>query len=606
LAAGARLVHLLLGAIVVAASVIYAYVEMFSRFRFYDDEGFLMASVKSFIDGATLYDGTPNYGPFYYLVAKLLYFLADVPVSHDATRLATIAFWLGTAALTAAFVYRLTSSFAWTSIAYLQTVLHGWSLGNEPGHPQALLILLGISVPFASAVLGPGKTCSAVLGVLAGCITLTKINLGIYTLVALAVVALGVSVQTRLIRIGFFVSSVMAAALPFVLMRSHLSEWAFNYAWTSAMTIAGCCMTLGCSDITNRLEKSAVWVFIASGIATAAVVLSPILLSGTALDALVTSILLAPSRFPTFFVFEWNVSPLAVIVAALSTALAVVSARLDPTRRATLAVWMKLAFGAGVVTLMWDRSALIAVAPLIWVTLISPGHERSRLDAFFPRAVVCFLAALYLLIAYPVSGSQQDWATMLLIPAAILNLSDAGSILALRVRPDDRRAAQAALFAVVVVAYSAIFNPVELFDKHRTRLPLDLQGARLVRLDAQQVRVYRDIVKSIDGDCDTFATVPNFMSLHFWTRTTPPDGFNSRMWITLVDHDTQRRAIGNLAAHSSPCVVYSQRAADRWASYGGIDNGPLVSYIRQSFRTVRTIGDYELMVRNERTRRFPN
>src|SRR5688500_7369856 len=112
---------------------------MFSRFRFYDDEGFLMASVKSFIDGATLYDETPNYGPFYYLVAHCLYFLTDVPVSHDASRLATIAFWLGTAALTAAFVYRLPSSFAWTSIAYLQTVLHGWSLCNEPGHPQALL-----------------------------------------------------------------------------------------------------------------------------------------------------------------------------------------------------------------------------------------------------------------------------------------------------------------------------------------------------------------------------------------------------------------------------------------------------------------------------------
>src|SRR5688572_12189790 len=98
---------------------------MFSLFQFYDDEGFLMVSVKSFIDGATLYDETPTlYGPFYYLVAKLLYFLAAVPVSHDATRLATIAFWLVTAALTAGFVYRLTSSPGWASVAYLQTVLH--------------------------------------------------------------------------------------------------------------------------------------------------------------------------------------------------------------------------------------------------------------------------------------------------------------------------------------------------------------------------------------------------------------------------------------------------------------------------------------------------
>ena len=122
--------------------------------------------------------------------------------------------------------------------------------------------------------------------------------------------------------------------------------------------------------------------------------------------------------------------------------------------------------------------------------------------------------------------------------------------------------------------------------------------------DARQVRVYQDLVKSLGDTCETFATVPNFMSLHFWTRKAPPDGFDSKIWIILVDRDTQRRLVGDLAAHSSACVVYNQSAANRWASVSGIDSGPLISYIRESFRTVRTIGNYELMVRNERAARF--
>jgi hypothetical protein len=617
-AAGVRLDRILLGAIVVAASLIYAYVEMFSQFRFYDDEGFLMASVKSFVDGAALYDETPTlYGPFYYLVAKFLYFLAGVPVSHDATRLATVAFWLGTAALTAGFVYRLTSSVAWTSIAYLQMVLYGWRLTSEPGHPQTLLIFLGVSVPLAAAVLAPKRAGSALLGILAACITLTKINVGVYTLVALMVVYLGVSERTPLIRAGFFASSVIATVLPFVLMRSDLSEWTLNYACTTAMTIAACCVTMGRGEMTNRLQKSGVGVFIASGITTAVVVVSPILLRGTSLETLVTEAVLAPARFPTMFVAEWRVSSVAVVVAAVSLALAVVCARLDGSLRAALAVWIKLALGAGVaVTLNLHPSSLIAVAPLIWVTLISPRSEPSRLDALFPRAIVLLLAALYLLIAYPVNGSQQAWATMLLIPVAILNLTDAWRVLAWRMHPAVRRATQATLLAVVLVAYSIAFDPLRLLDKHRALSPLNLHGATRIRLDARQVRVYQDLVESIDRDCDTFATVPNLMSLHFWTRQAPRGGLNAEAWMTLIDDETRHRLVSkympwpripkNLVGHPSACVIFNQRAANRWASFSEIDDGPLISYIHQSFRTVRTIGDYELMVRNEDAWRFPD
>src|SRR5688572_3284890 len=116
----ARVGRLLVAAVAVIASGVYAYTFLFSQFQYYDDEGDLMLSVKGFLDGRPLYEeGLPQYGPFYYLLAKVFFTALQAPVSHDLTRLATIALWLTTAALAAAVVYRLTASSGWSLAAGL-------------------------------------------------------------------------------------------------------------------------------------------------------------------------------------------------------------------------------------------------------------------------------------------------------------------------------------------------------------------------------------------------------------------------------------------------------------------------------------------------------
>ena len=51
-----------------AVTGLVAYLDVFSTFWQYDDEGFMMLTVKHFLDGYPLYNEiwTP-YGPFYYL-----------------------------------------------------------------------------------------------------------------------------------------------------------------------------------------------------------------------------------------------------------------------------------------------------------------------------------------------------------------------------------------------------------------------------------------------------------------------------------------------------------------------------------------------------------
>ena len=114
---------------------------------------------------------------------------------------------------------------------------------------------------------------------------------------------------------------------------------------------------------------------------------------------------------------------------------------------------------------------------------------------------------------------------MLLVPAAALNLADAWSLVAPRA---VRWATEVTLIVLAVLAYSVIFDPARLLNKYSALSPLNLHGATRIRLGAPQVRVYQDLLKAIDDSCETFATVPNFMSLHFWTRKAPPGGFKHR------------------------------------------------------------------------------
>ena len=140
----------------------------------------------------------------------------------------------------------------------------------------------------------------------------------------------------------------------------------------------------------------------------------------------------------------------------------------------------------------------------------------------------------------------------------------------------------------------------DLLHKYRALAPLGLPGAARIRLTEQEVRVYRDIVASIERDCDTFISMPGFNSFYFWTRKDPPTGFNSGPWMTLFDDQTQQQIADRLAEHPSACVIYNPIVSEEWVQGRNIDRGPLVRYIRTSFRTVRTTGDFEFMIRNDR------
>src|SRR6266436_2568487 len=69
-----------------------------SRFMWYDDEGFMLMTLREYLEGRPLYTGIyTEYGPFYYVVIGGLLSVARWPVSHDVGRWLTLGCWLATA-----------------------------------------------------------------------------------------------------------------------------------------------------------------------------------------------------------------------------------------------------------------------------------------------------------------------------------------------------------------------------------------------------------------------------------------------------------------------------------------------------------------------------
>ena len=101
---------------VFAAAAFAAHERLYSTFMEYDDEGYVLLTLQTYLAGQPLYDKTySQYGPAFYIVESGLRGLTGLPLTHDATRLKSLVLWLLRAGLSAGIVYRLTRS-PWLSL----------------------------------------------------------------------------------------------------------------------------------------------------------------------------------------------------------------------------------------------------------------------------------------------------------------------------------------------------------------------------------------------------------------------------------------------------------------------------------------------------------
>lgn len=604
------------GAIFAAATAVAAYLGylwMFTGFQNYDDEGFMLVSLRSFTSGHALYDSVVvQYGPFYYEFFGLFGALG-VSFDNDSGRLVTLAAWLAIALVAGIAVFVFTRNLALGLGTHLITFTTAVSLTNEPMHPGGLVLLLimGIAaVALISAGRWSGRWPFFLMGALASAAILTKINVGGFAAISIAFAcvltfpALAKSWPIRLAAAAVFV------LVPFLLMKSDLNQaWAQRYAVHVAVCSLALVVVTSASrpDLARRLSELG-WL-LAGGAALAFAVIAAVLLDGTSPSGLLHGLILFPldQRQALEIPLALPSNTLAWDAIGLGGAFLWTLYRLLPRRPEItiegtirvlvgLVMWITLLGGVhvpGLFQLTSLNEPLVLPLVLAWVVAAPRATPEGYANLDFARALVPSLAILQSLQAFPVAGSQIQWSAVALVPVGAMCIADGLAQLGvIRVR---LQLATSLAFVILAVSWlppawqqsrAAFLSDVRL----------GLPGATRVHVPAAQAAVLRQVTQTIRDHCDTFISIPGLDSFYIFAQAPPPSPLPSRyMW--LIDDFAHQQALVDASGRISRlCVVENDDLIAAW-SKGRPLTGPLAGYIQTGFVPAYSFDHYFVLVR---------
>ena len=609
----------LAGAIAVSWTFAWAYYHTFSRFLWYDDEGYVMTTVRQVIHGRALYDEVySQYGPFYYVLRVPLIGVLGGGPTHDLTRIVTVACWTAGAVLLATFVFRMSRSAIMALACYLAVFHHMAPMADEPGHPQELCVLLLAGAIAVCAWWNTPETAprlAVAFGLITPSLLLTKINVGLYLITGLLLSFSILGPRPR--STALTLATGAGALLPWLVMRDHVT-WAFGYAAITSLAIIGVSVAAASAETRRALGSRALQCFAAAAVGTTAAICVTVIVMGTSLTALVDGVLFQPLGFASIFFNELRVPPAAIGVAVVSLFLSIMyAAVMSRNARAVHILWLfwSLKLAAGILGLWFaavSPLALLALGPsCLWLALARPLAPSWQYDQLLPRVVLVAIAVFQSLQAFPVTGSQVAWATVMMVPVAFLTLSDAiGELFAIqpsRHRPLTYVDVTSVAVLPFLLTYVLRTDVVAARDRYWEREPLSLPGALRIRLSPEHVTLYRWIVDEIHARCETFISLPGFNSLYFWAEVEPPTTLNATAWQVLLGREQQQRIVDALRARTGVCVIENPAGVRTFGRDAVVRQQPLWRFVRDDFASVSERGGYRVLMRtNTAVGRSPN
>jgi hypothetical protein len=577
-----------------------------------DDEGYLMISIRGFLEGHPLFDSVfTQYGPFYYFYEWLLRSVLAIPLTHDATRLLCIVHWLAAAAVLGWAGARVTHSYLGGLFVFMQAVVHLIPIANEPGHPQevvALLLALAALVAVREKAMSRTFVLLAVIGVT---LAFIKVNVGAFFGFAW-LVALRCRTDDPLARAPWNRLLIAGGTvLPVLLMRTYLGEkWCRLYVLVMVVTVWTAHSLADASARREPLPLGGYLKLLLAWVAPAALFLGLTLGLGTSWSGLFEGLVTTPLKMPGVAVL-----PLMVPEAALGNALVAMGfasvALARPGRWPALFAWLKGAYGlVGGVLLVQNSSAQVAfLMPWLWLMLVPNAAAAASASSIRlgdpalprPRVFLCLAAAWQGLQGYPIAGTQVSLGTFLMIPVFTLCLADALRALAATKGVAARLAAlaprtRALAYGLVVIGLLFLFantwcQPQVWRARYLSYEPLALSGSARIRLEPSLVAMYQPLMKYLQAECDTFVTYPGFNSFYFWTGKRPPTQCNSTGWgqLTLAQ---QEQILAALRQSPRPLLVVHEYMMRSWGAEGPPQIRPLVRCVREEGREVQRIGPF--------------
>lgn len=603
------LAAILLGATAVATWTL-AYPFMFDRFNAFDDEGYLLVSLKEFMQHGHLYDQVyTQYGPLYYLFMDGLFTTLRMPVDHDHGRLWTLTVWTAVSLAIGVITYRATEriSLAWLTQLLAVFLLQG--LIGEPMHPNGLLDVLLVAVMYV-VLLVPGRRLPvlfALLGVLSAAAVLIKVNVGGFTSIALAFTVLLAIRQRGFLRMLRLPLAALLSLTPFLVIgRTASQHWALTYA--VAVTLSALALLVASLAVRDGVEVRrpgrAVAIASACALGLVCVVALGVVASGTSAAGLLNGMLVAPLRQAEVFTIPlriWGGEPWWAL-GALLLALAVTAQRMRKLGAFALPGPLPslLRFVAGFGILFFALTGLgIEGAALAWVIVVR-GSGAARPPSEFARLALASIAVLQALQPFPVAGSQWASAGLTLLPVGAVALNDALAGLVPELLPRPARL----LSALPVTAFALAFLVIVLVPftsqnqvQYRQGTAIGVPGTDRLRLPPEQAGAYRRLTADLDADCSTFVSLPGQNSLYLFAGSTPPTGYNTTAWMFLLDGRQQDAIVAALEASPRPCVVENDLLLGFWTSRTGLSlsGSPLYRYILENFTPADQVDEFKVL-----------
>lgn len=581
---------------------------LFTTFMVYDDEGYVLYSLLSFVREGGLYERVySQYGPFFFLFNQGLHLGGlGLEFSNTSARILTAFYWLLTTGLCASIAWRVTRS----QVAALATAggvfMHLWVMTNEPSHPGGLIAAL-LSLAAWTGIAWqdqPPKRWLA-LGFVVAALCLTKINVGIFLLAgAGAWWAIHLD-ETRLgLRWRVWLIGGALALMPFALMRQQIArDWVATFAIVAGAAGAATGLAVGYGTTARTRWRDSFWVIVA-GVTLALATVIGVMAQGTSWRGLLDGVLLGPLRHPQAYLAHVNWRPGALVLAVGSLALATACVAWLRARAAGGIVFLRLA-GTAWFFLAWNIAGLIhphafalsyALA-FTWLFVFPLGGDDATQPARSWLALLLIPQALH---AYPVAGSQIAWGTFLWVPLAVIASHDAYRWCASKSVFLQRGVAAAAVALgigmTVRCGQSAQLGLVRMRDS----APLHLPRANALLPPESLATVFRMLSRNAVIHSDVLFTTPGMLSFNLWTDLPTPTTLNATHWFTLLSAPQQEAIRAKLEASPRSCLIVQRDVLNFIVRSGIQTETPLMKWLNENYAPAFKLQTYEFWVRKGR------
>lgn len=601
------------GGLVLALSVV-AYLLVNTTFMMYDDEGFVLISLRNYLSGLRLYDDVfSQYGPWPYVYHQFIARVLDAPITHMLGRGLTVLHWTGCSLVGGVLALRFTGKHVAGWITTVAIFGLCWQMTSEPSHPGSLIALLVALAAWCTSHLGD-KTrtagwAAAGLGAIAALLVLTKINVGLLLVAGVGCVALRYSAWPGAWR---RVAAVIGAGgmilLPWALMGRQLDRpWVMEFALQFSAAAAGLLWVTPPARIGRYQSARIWWVAAATALLTGTLVCLIVMFRGTSLRALLDAVIFNPIRLPARFVVEFKWLPGAWPVAVACWAAAAKAGweirrngELFPVTRWSIVAIRFIALGwfvwnaQGWPTYFGISHFIVFGLPLlpVFVVPLRTDPAPDGTGRLMPWTVA-LVALPQVLHAFPVAGSQMAWGTFILLPFFAAGAAEVWEFLAANAFAGRRWVARAGWAALLLVGGFQLGLLAQTgWSRYSTSRPLDLPGAGDIRIEGYFRQALRLLTLNASVHADLLFSRQGMYSYNLWSGVPTPTAQNATHWFWLLDDARQQEIIERLKATPRTAFIVSEALDNLLTQLHVSMASPLQSFLTDHYKPLFKYHDF--------------